>query len=789
MIGQTLSHYKILAKLGEGGMGVVYKAEDCKLKRPVALKFLPSHLTRDQEALARFIYEAQTASSLDHQNLCTIHEIDETPSGQMFICMAYYEGETLKKKIAGDQLAVSSVVAIALQVAQGLAKAHEKGIIHRDLKPSNIIVQEDGAVKIIDFSLSKLVGARELTQSGVIMGTTAYLSPEQASGEAADRRTDIWSLGVVLYEMLTGQLPFKGELMPAVIYTILNEAPEPLHMLRPETPPALQRVVEKALHKDPNARYQDAAELLADLQASTPERATRFEREKQKAMAARHWDNRRLRFISIAAILVLLLGIGLVLWRLPQAQEATLWPERHRIAVLPLLNISSDPQNEYFAEGLTEELISTLSQIARFRVIARTSVMRYKGATKDIAAIGRELQVGTILEGSVRLANGKLRITAQLIDVRREEPFWSRDYDRELKDVFAIQSDIAQRVAEALQAELPPSEKKSLARKATENLAAYTAYLKGRYFWNKRTAADLQKSIAQFEQAIAHDSSYALAYAGLADAYSVLGTVEYGALPGREAATKAMAAATKGLTHDEQCAEAHTAHANILFTYEWNWAGAEREFQRAIALNPNYAVAHHWYAHLLAAWGRFEEAQAEIKFAQELDPLSLIVNTAAGMLWYYKREPEEAIAQLRKTLEMDSNFVAAQLQLGVVYAHERRFEEALTQLQNASRRAPLNPLVLALLGYAHAAAGNKKEAQAILAQLQNTPLQPQAAAVYFALVDLGLGEHERVFAYLEQARVERANYLVYLKVEPLVEGLRSDPRFAELLRKVGLEED
>jgi serine/threonine-protein kinase len=828
MLGKTISHYRILEKLGGGGMGVVYKAEDLKLKRFVALKFLPPELLRDEEAKARFIHEAQAASSLDHPNICTIYEIDEIPpastlapeeqAGQMFIAMAFYEGETLRARIAkgeerrekgegrrekgeerrarseeGEErltagLPIAEALDIAIQIAQGLAKAHAHGIIHRDLKPANVMITNEGAAKIIDFGLAKLASAARLTVSGAVQGTVAYMSPEQAGGEEVDRRTDIWSLGVALYEMLAGQLPFKGDLWPPVIYAILNEEPAPLSALRPDLPDALERIVAKALRKDRSERYQSIDEMLNELKFAQRELAPQSATQVQPFAAPRR-GKFAVPYPGLAVLLlIVLLGITLLLRRNTEEKAAAIAPDKYRIAVLPLVNISSDEGDEYFSEGMTEELISTLSKVNHFRVIARTSVMRYKGGTQDITAIGRELQVGTILEGSVRKADSKLRITVQLIDVRSQEPLWSRDYDRELDDVFAIQNDIAQRVAEALRMELPVEEKSRIEKPATENFEAYTAFLQGRFFWNKRTPADLQKSIPHFEQAIAHDSSYARAYAGLADAYAVLGTVEYGGLPAHEARSQARAAAMKALALDEQCAEAHAALANVLFTYEWNWPEAEREFRRALVLNPNDAVTRHLYAHYLAARGRLDEARFEIEQARALDPLSLIINTAAGMIFYFRRQPEQALAQLHKTLEMDPGFVPAVLQLGAVYAHERRFDEAIAAFQKGVALTGERPIKLALLGYAHGASGRRSEALALLAKLRQSPAQLPASPVHFVLVYLGLGENDKVFEWLEKAYEQRSNYLVYLKVEPLLDGLRSDSRFVALLRKMELEE-
>ena len=702
----------------------------------------------------------------------------------MFIAMAYYAGETLQKKVASGQLSVDSAIDIATQAAQGLERAHEAGITHRDIKLSNLIITPRGEVKIIDFGLAKLAGQTRLTKTGSTLGTVAYMSPEQIQLLEMDHRSDIWALGVVLHEMLTGKLPFRGDYEAAMIHSIISEKPESVRKYRPELAPGFLHVLTRALEKNPADRYQSVSDLRIDLRRLQ-------EIQNQSELPQRELSHGKLKNIGaplnvyrLAAMLGSMAALLLAAYFLWGEKPETPAPNLHRIAVLPLANISSDPQNEYFAEGMTEELIATLSKISHFRVIARTSVMRYKHSEKSIVEIGQELQVGTILTGSVRKENNALRIAVQLVEVQRQESLWLQEYDREFKEVFAIQRDIARRVAEALRVELLAGENQQFERQATINLAAYTLYLRGLFHWNKRTAEELKKSMTYFKQAIAEDSTYALAYTGLANSYTLLGTVEYGDLTAREAMSQARAAAEKALAFDDECAEAHAALANIYWTNDWDWAGAEREFTRALALKPNYAIAHHWYAHYLAARGRLDEAMLEIKRAQELDPLSLIINTAVGMVFYYQRQPERAIAQLHQTLEMDSNFVAAQLQLGVVYVQQRRGEEAIATFKRTIHIAGENPISLALLAHAYAVAGKRNEAIKILAEFQKPSQRRLISPSHMALIYLGLGEKDQVFAWLEKAYQERSNYLIYLKVEPLVDSLRPDPRFTALLNKV-----
>jgi TolB-like protein/class 3 adenylate cyclase/Tfp pilus assembly protein PilF/predicted Ser/Thr protein kinase len=965
MIGKLISHYTILEKLGQGGMGVVYKAFDTKLNRTVVLKFLPDDLTRDQEAIDRFITEAQAVSALDHANICTIHEINETEEGQMFICMAYYQGETLQQRIAGGALQTSETIDFALQIARGLERAHEAGIIHRDIKPSNIIVTNRGEVKIIDFGLAKLMGQSRLTRSGNMPGTLAYMSPEQVQGQKVDYRTDLWSLGAILHEMLTGQLPFRGENEAATVYAIVNEPLPPITHLCTDISVECADLVSKCLEKDPSLRYQNAGEVITALKwlkrpsengagakrskerrtlsaimftdmvgysAMTQKneelalevldehrrllrpiflehggreieavgdaffvefvsalQATRcaigiqrklFERNRD-APVARHirlriglhlgdvvhtgrhvhgdgvniasrleplaapggiclsedvarqvqnkielplrklgrgelknieavlevyrivlpWERKTALFLekmnfvlqrrrgyvyrlaALAGVAVILLVAAYLSWG-PKPETAS--PDLKRIAVLPLANISSDPQDEYFAEGMTEELIATLSRVNQFRVIARNSVMRYKESSKTTAEIGTELQVGTVLTGSVRKAGNTLRIAVQLVEARRQEPLWSQEYDREFKDIFAIQSDIARSVAEALRVRLVEGEMLRLERQSPRNLEAYTLYLRGLYYWNKRTADDIKKGMHYFQQSIVKDSTYALPYAGLADSYIVLGTVEYGELPAAEAVSQARRAAEKALALDAQCAEAHAARANLLYSYEWDWKGAEEEFTHALELNPNYAIVHHWYAHFLCSQVRLDEAMSEIKRAQELDPLSLIINTAVGMVFYYQRQPDEAVTQLHKTLELDSSFTPALLQLGVVYVYQRHAAEAMTAYQRAIEVAGENPISLSLLAHSHALFGQREEANKLLRRFRAPSWRRYVSPSHLALVYLGLNDKDQVFTWLEKAYEERSNYLIYLNVEPLVDSLRDDPRFTSLMQKVGV---
>jgi len=789
MIGQTVSHYKILDKLGEGGMGVVYKAQDMKLKRTVALKLLSPGLAGEPEANARFIHEAQTASALDHPNICTIYEIDRDRQGRWFIAMAYYEGEALKEKIKRGALKLEDAIEIVLQVAQGLAKAHERGIIHRDIKPANVIITDDGVAKLLDFGLAKLAGQTRLTKTGATLGTAAYMSPEQTMGEEVEQRTDIWSLGVVLFEMATGQLPFKGGNEQATIYSILNKEPGLTTPLQPAAPPELEQILKKALAKKPEERYPSMTEMLVDLNQLSKKLQSGLSETGLGKIKPR-WSGFFYRRLPVAAILVLLFVAASYFWQRADRKGSgtvPVSPAVYRIAVLPFANISSDPADEYLADGMTDELISTLSKISGFRVIARTSVMQYKSRPKSIAEVGRELRVGSVLEGSVRKSADQLRITAKLVNVKNQEPVWSQDYDLPFGDVFGVQTDVAQRVAEALQVGVQSGEKRRLERKPTENLEAYKLCLKGRYYVEKLTKEGADKALEYFEGAIDLDPTYALAYAGLSDVYYRYSNVWWAP---KEVMPKARAAALKALELDESLAEAHTSFAVVKAFYDWDWLAAEKEFQRSIELNPGNASAHQMYGILLGARGWSEKALAELKLAQELDPLS--TNIAVTALWPFcfappsARQYDRAISELQKVIQFDPDFQWAHAVLGMLYREKKMFPEAIAELKQAVAMDD-NAYNVAYLGSVYAKAGMKAEAQKLLADLIKRSKSQHIASMALALLYAGMNEKDSTLVYLQKAYEARDEDMVRLNVEPLFDGLRGDPRFTALVRKMGLD--
>jgi TolB-like protein/Tfp pilus assembly protein PilF/predicted Ser/Thr protein kinase len=739
MIGQTLSHYKILEKLGGGGMGVVYKAQDTKLDRLVALKFLPQHLTANELEKARFLQEARAASALDHPNICTVYEIGETPDGQMFIAMAYYEGETLKEKIERGPLETAEAINIVLQIGQGLANAHQRGVFHRDIKPANILITKDKQAKIVDFGLAKLSGQTKVTKAGTTLGTAAYMSPEQVLGEDVDYRTDIWSLGAVLYETLTGQLPFNGEYEQALLYRIMNEEPEPIRNVKADLPHELEHILGKSLAKSPNMRYQTLEEMVADLKDLD----------------------------------------GQLAQRQPARRSAP------SIAVLPFVNMSADPENEYFCDGLAEELLNALAKIDGLRVAARTSAFSFKGRETDVREIGRKLNVSSVLEGSVRKVGDRVRITVQLVSVADGYHLWSERYDRRMEDIFDVQDEISLAIVEALKVKLLGSEKAAVLKRYTANTEAYQLYLKGRFFWSKRSKNGLQAAIRCFEQAIEKDARYAPAWAGIADAYNLLS--DYEGIPRRETYPKARAAVNKALEIDDGLAEAHTSLGLLIMLNEWDWPRAEKEYRLGISLNPNYATAHHWYSEWLLYNGRIAVAIQEISKAVDLDPLSPAIIKDKGLTLYYARDYDGALEYGRKTLELDPDFGSVHRLLSLAYQGKGMFTEAIAENQLWEELSGNASEATVARAQCYAAFGKRDEALELIESMDPEHLSGGNLLRGIALVYAALGENDEALTWLEKAYDQKAESLTTLKVDPKVDKLRSDPRFVSLLKKVGLE--
>jgi len=805
MIGQTISHYKIIEKLGEGGMGEVFLAEDTKLKRKVALKFLPKEFTNvganGNSPKERFFREARAAAALNHPNIVTIHEINEYED-QTYIAMEYVEGQTLKELITGVGAGlaparatarvaptIKEIINITTQICEGLSKAHEAGIIHRDIKPQNILIDKDGRVKILDFGLAKLrVEANgyspSITKIGTTMGTTNYMSPEQAMGKEIDHRTDIWSLGVILYEMITGQLPFKGDYEQAVIYSIINEDPESLLNIKPKLPAELNQIIIKTMEKNPRQRYQNIDEIKTDLHALNLIRKPNHP-IKEKNMDKSKKSRKTLTIGLLVLTLIVIFCVGYILLNRSKGTARVI----DSLAVLPLENLSGDPNQEYFSDGMTEALITELSRIKALKVISRTSVMRFKNTRKSLPEIAWQLNVAAVVEGSVLRAGDKVRITAQLIEAESDKHLWAESYERDLRDILSLQKEVAKTIARQIKITLTPAEKDTLSKETSINPIAHEAYLKSIHFLNQITVKGARQALEYFDRVIEMEPEFAPAYTGKAKAYDVI--VSLGALSSKQGWFLVREWAEKALKIDKNNADAHMLIADVKYLFEWDWPGAEKAFLKSIELNPNNSIAYNWYAIFLSAMGRNSEAISMSQRALELAPLSIAPYPNAIVIHIFAGLDEKAEVLFHKFRELHPRHPLSVRIQALIYLKKSRYREAL-QISQSQLTQEMSPAMKdetkTSIAYILARTGNTKKSREMLEYLISRSHTHYVSSFKIALIYMALDENDEAFVWLEKAYHERCDELPkLLKTAPILNELRPDPRFQDLLKRMKLD--
>jgi eukaryotic-like serine/threonine-protein kinase len=798
VVSRTISHYRIIDKLGSGGMGEVYLAEDTRLGRKLALKILPAEFTRDPDRLARFEQEARAASALNHPNIITIYEVGEH-EGAHFIATEFIEGRTLRQSSPPGGMPLGEALEIAIQVAGALQAAHEAGITHRDIKPENVMIRPDGYVKVLDFGLAKLTEKsdpkidpakidkeaatvlRPNTDPGTVMGTVTYMSPEQARGLRVDARSDIFSLGVMLYEMVAGRPPFDGATSSDVIAAILVREPTPISRLVAGIPSEFEWSLNKALRKERDDRYETVRSFLSDLKLLK----SRMDFESALARAGQP-----LSLFGVSDEAKMEIGEAVTTEISGFVDEVITSPIRRSsghaidsLAILPLVNDGADAEMEYLGDGITESIINSLAQLPQLRVIPRSTVFRYKGRKVDPEEIGRELGVRAVLTGRIMQHGDSLIVRTELVDVGRHTQLWGEQYRRSFTDIFSLQDDISQEISGKLRLQLSGEERQKLIKRYTDNTEAYRLYLKGRHFVHKRTPDWIKKGVECFLQASDLDPNYALAYAGLAEAYGFLASSTGGQRP-REAYPKAKAAATKALELDETLGEAHCTLGFFRLLYDWDFAAGENEFRRAIELSPNFANAWDGYGFYFKATGQSEASIRACQRAQELEPLSLFITLSLAWAYYFARQYDLAMEQGAKALDMDPNFGFAYWHRGMAYIQQKKFGDAITALRKAISLSGPATTFISYLGYANARLGKSREARQMIAQLERVSKRQYVSSYFIAIIYLGLGELDRTFEWLEKAYEERSGFMAFINVEPMLDALRGDPRFKALADKI-----